>query len=1191
MKKSDYSTILLARVIFIILLTTSFKIFSQVQQSVFDKLKNVPIISPHAASIAKHTEFPISFYNGTAQISIPLYTIETGDITLPISISYHSGGIRVAEEASWVGLGWNLQAGGAITRQIKGKDDHTLTTNFFDEIFPGGTNGRTFNANHKNIARAAVCSAYDSSGNVISTLYPNPDTELRSLVLDGDGEPDVYLYNFGNYSGKFIDVGSKIYDLSRNNIRFIVTITKITAITPDGDKYEFSDLEKNWVGTNPQSITSYFLSKITSSTGTEISFQYEYLNNKVQLPSYSEEFTASKPVTSGSLGSPGVYGRSYSGLNANYLILDKITFSEGYVDFIPGTREDMDNKKLNAMEVRYWDGSLLKRISFNHSYFVATSSNHYLSSGGPAYPIDFLSKRLKLTGISEIGNNFSDKTLTHEFEYYEGGNYDLPYKTSYAVDFFGFYNGKTTNTTFIPSTQTFLLPTEWDKIKNYAGSNRDPDASFVKAGTLKKVTYPTKGWTEYEHSIHSYSNSEVGPQKYTTTIIDLVDYSTGAKERIFDHPGGEMQIDVNLYCDCAVNACICDNNNQNPNWTCGSVKDNGYSLNALYAELRKFNTSTGQYEFINWDLNWELYDILPCSLNGNGIFQTKVTLPAGKYKMIANYPDNKIGEIGAKMASIRITYVNYYYELNPIGGGLRVSKIKNYDPDKQQYLSRTFEYTDGKLMFFPKFYWRTLSVKLETPQGSISEFRSYVNEYLYSNPVIPFSSSANGSTVGYGKVTEIIEGGEVGKIEYLFENTADNINNGPVSNYPSNAFIDSHAPGIPTTPNLTNGFLKEKTVLSNTNIPVKKTISTPSVVIPQTFWAFKGQRVNMDGNDFNTNNCDPANATGSYFLYFFYPIQIGKVLPSKIVEKEYLNGVETLATTKDYQYNLQAFPKLETITNSDGKVYTSEYKYLRDYNNGANAWITDLYNKNITDSPIEVMNKVGADVVGGSFIEHKTTGSFTAPNKVYSIETVIPKAVPSTAPSATLPNTIDYKLEGTIDYNVDGNINYTQASDDVITGYIWGYNKMKPVGIVQNALPTSVYYNSFEDLATGYSTTAKTGKKSSSASFTVPVPATGSGFKLAYWKKVGTGKWEYVIEDYTVSKQIGGVGTIIDEVRVYPSNSSLTTYTYDLLMGITSVTDPNGKSTYYEYDTFGRLKLIRDDNNNIINQYTYHYKE
>ena len=53
----------------------------------------------------------------------------------------------------------------------------------------------------------------------------------------------------------------------------------------------------------------------------------------------------------------------------------------------------------------------------------------------------------------------------------------------------------------------------------------------------------------------------------------------------------------------------------------------------------------------------------------------------------------------------------------------------------------------------------------------------------------------------------------------------------------------------------------------------------------------------------------------------------------------------------------------------------------------------------------------------------------------------------------------------------------------------------------------------------------------------------------------------------------------------------VTTYTYDPLVGMISQTDPNGQTVYYEYDDFNRLKLVKDQAGNIMQQYTYNYKD
>jgi len=52
-----------------------------------------------------------------------------------------------------------------------------------------------------------------------------------------------------------------------------------------------------------------------------------------------------------------------------------------------------------------------------------------------------------------------------------------------------------------------------------------------------------------------------------------------------------------------------------------------------------------------------------------------------------------------------------------------------------------------------------------------------------------------------------------------------------------------------------------------------------------------------------------------------------------------------------------------------------------------------------------------------------------------------------------------------------------------------------------------------------------------------------------------------------------------------------TTYTYKPLVGVTSITDPSGRTTYYDYDRSGRLVLERDDQGKPVNGYYYNIKQ
>ncbi|KAA5538572.1 hypothetical protein, partial [Adhaeribacter rhizoryzae] len=69
---------------------------------------------------------------------------------------------------------------------------------------------------------------------------------------------------------------------------------------------------------------------------------------------------------------------------------------------------------------------------------------------------------------------------------------------------------------------------------------------------------------------------------------------------------------------------------------------------------------------------------------------------------------------------------------------------------------------------------------------------------------------------------------------------------------------------------------------------------------------------------------------------------------------------------------------------------------------------------------------------------------------------------------------------------------------------------------------------------------------------------------------------------------VSGTGNL-DELRLYPVEAQMTTYTYDPLVGQTASCDANNLITYYTYDAYGRLSVIKDQNGLIRKKYTYQY--
>ncbi|MEO1519025.1 MAG: hypothetical protein AAFV95_28690, partial [Bacteroidota bacterium] len=80
-------------------------------QPVNKLIGDVVMPAPNAASLGKYGDVPVSYYTGVPNIGVPIHTLQEGPLSLPISLNYHAGGVKVAEMASWVGLGWSLSAG------------------------------------------------------------------------------------------------------------------------------------------------------------------------------------------------------------------------------------------------------------------------------------------------------------------------------------------------------------------------------------------------------------------------------------------------------------------------------------------------------------------------------------------------------------------------------------------------------------------------------------------------------------------------------------------------------------------------------------------------------------------------------------------------------------------------------------------------------------------------------------------------------------------------------------------------------------------------------------------------------------------------------------------------------------------------------------------------------------------------
>jgi len=98
-------------------------LFSIIGNCLSQDLPKVIPPSPQASAFFKYQDYPVDYSTGLPSISVLLYEVKSGSLSLPISLNYHSSGRKVYDETGAFGLGWTLNAGGMISGTVYGDAD------------------------------------------------------------------------------------------------------------------------------------------------------------------------------------------------------------------------------------------------------------------------------------------------------------------------------------------------------------------------------------------------------------------------------------------------------------------------------------------------------------------------------------------------------------------------------------------------------------------------------------------------------------------------------------------------------------------------------------------------------------------------------------------------------------------------------------------------------------------------------------------------------------------------------------------------------------------------------------------------------------------------------------------------------------------------------------------------------------
>ena len=1143
----------------------------------------------------------VDMTTGTLKVGIPLYEIKVNDISVPITLNYSALGLKVGQEASPVGMGWELSAGGKIIRNVQGKVDSESGNNFMPlEV----------------LANPAIFDPY-------STHY-----SLTTGIIDGksDGAWDTYSYILPNGGGTYTKDGLTYpYDplITIQHPGIIKTTDGLIYSFVSGDHkkitrrfyYEPNSSKPDWIPIesqysrdyNPSIYYDWNLGNIISTKFKDtVSFVYEdhIGQNMTRLAEKTRFSTSESLPLYRNVKSTTDY--DFYELNVKYYqILEpiiaqsrteitqhdrikKIKFTNGEVIF---NYRDSDNlgrdvlKDIVIQQVHNGITSIIKKYEFN--YETQMSYGHYL-------------KEINVIDGSLV------KTGTWSFEY-QTQMPVIPSEENKAQDRWGFYNGHTENKTLLESPDNVLAlsirqhypianedynltsktlrysrsesigrygihPIGTDGIHTIDFANRE--FSFLQAtkGILRKVKTPTGATVAYDYEPHKFKLN-VYVQPNNTYLSGKIIEGGGIRiksitrdlghDSLYVHaPEGKITKKVYEYGEASFGA------------SGSPIETNGYGQVTLPGNV--LNNISKYYSPSFPGQSWDVGNIMLLSHPVNDMSQNNGSY--GMYKSVSenltatgsqtsfgktvyynNLPDfNESPDNPWQLNGVPPTPQNFYLPSMNINAGVRRQSIFTTGIKK-------FAYKNGQYVPAEETRYSYKSFSAPTPSQYqlrlLSFFGTVVSQISGPYPL----SSRNENVRDPGNINT---GG--GITSYLF-NATHNPNGLGLMDYLTSTNL-TQEPNTPNFPGKYSYQLVDMSTFSNclkltAEQTVKRTDDSISSIV-----------------DLN-----------------YYYDNLAHLLPTRI-----------------------------TSINSKGDSTIARTKYAQDYSGGIPAIDFMVGNKVGLTEPIEEF--LNYKRVNAEYIKDGTVNTFRVSNgaifndKVYKMKVNSALAYGGPYYNSTLDSTV-FKPQISYDEYLKGNIyKYTEAtgSGNIV---LWGYKNQYPVAKITNAgiggySPSEeVAYSSFESTDKGnwvYSGNPVTdfsspsGKKvyalaNGSLSKIKPTSLPVKRYVISYWYKTGAvvnisggtlgslviknskAGWTLVereVSAITGTLVVSGTGSV-DELRFHPVDAQMTTYTYDPLIGITGSIDAKGVMQYYEYDNSQRLKNVRDQEGNIVKSYRY----
>jgi len=522
-------------------------------------------------------------------------------------------------------------------------------------------------------------------------------------------------------------------------------------------------------------------------------------------------------------------------------------------------------------------------------------------------------------------------------------------------------------------------------------------------------------------------------------------------------------------------------------------------------------------------------------------------------------------------------------------GGLRIKEIKSYSglPDDPQIKTYNYvgtnSYSSGVLNSGGVRY--TDEQTTTTVNGQNVSFK-----YFYDNNQYPLQGSG-GSSVNYSRAEEVLKDGSKTVYEYTNHDNgyrdimpftfSSGIQN-PVPLYNRESSSRAFARGkllVSTTKNSVGSSLtKETNTYEDDNTYITNQVGVRAISLKTKNIKMMNYHSQWSGpfqNSYTINGQATIWFSNmSTFLFYTYP--------HNLAQKEQItyDNSNTIITKEVYTYN--AFNnkvKTKVLQNlSQGINKTTTFTYPNELTSGS-SFYTGMVNDYVINPVIKAVKTNANNLHLGT--NEDLLNLYNINQNIYLL--------------AQREKYLDVLAKDKVvisRYDIYGNPESVLGNDGIQTSYKWGIIIKQPVFKILNAgfvngNPQFFYQGFEEDLAyqnfNGYA-----GDGGYTGDYPVIfTPPDSRTYEIDYRYRSG-GIWYYIRKNYTAN-MILNEGDMIDEVRVYPKDAIVTSYTYRPLTGMTSESDANNKTIFYEYDNLQRLIRLRDQDRNIVKQFEYNY--